>query len=158
MEGIAKLLIGIICAAILAACGGGKDKAKELIELSGVDRQYSVIVEMATMGYGSRYPTLDRSQVRDAVRENVTLDLIKQTMIDVYANHFDEDELDLMIQAQNHPDQAMNIIMGSKDGRALAMKVVEVQKAMMKDMEEAMAENDNAIVDALDDLKGRARG
>ncbi|MHA6163471.1 hypothetical protein [Pseudomonas sichuanensis] len=155
---IGKLLVAIGCAALLSACGSSEDKAKELIEISGADQQYGLLVEMATSGYASRYPMLEQEQVRSVIRDNVSQQDMKQAMIDVYADHFDEDELELMIQAQKRPNQAMQIILGSKDGRALALKVVEIQKTMMKDMQEAMADSDDSIVDALDDLKDRAKG
>jgi hypothetical protein len=151
---IGKATLAVLFAAALAGCGGSKDKAEELIEASGLTKQYGTIVEIASAGYASRYPMLEREQIRNVVRKNIDPDELKSQMVDVYADHFNNDELELMIQANKHPEQAMAIILGSKEGRALAEKVMKVQKAIAQDMQESMADSDDAIVDALDDLKG----
>ncbi|MCL8304917.1 MULTISPECIES: hypothetical protein [Pseudomonas] len=146
------------CAAMLTGCGSSKDKAEELIKTTGLTEQYGVIVDIASSAYANQYPMLGREQIRNVVRQNLPQDALKDAMVEVYADHFDDDELDLMIRANQHPEQAMAIILGSKDGRELALKVVEVQKTMMQDMQDAMSDNDEAIVDALDDLKDQAEG
>ncbi|MFV3382829.1 MULTISPECIES: hypothetical protein [Pseudomonas] len=146
------------CAAMLTGCGSSKDKAEELIKTTGLTEQYGVIVDIASSAYATQYPMLGREQIRNVVRQNLPQDALKDAMVEVYADHFDDDELDLMIRANQHPEQAMAIILGSKDGRELALKVVEVQKTMMQDMQDAMSDNDEAIVDALDDLKDQAEG
>ncbi|MDR0210884.1 MAG: hypothetical protein LBJ33_17225 [Pseudomonas putida] len=146
------------CAAMLTGCGSSKDKAEELIKTTGLTEQYGVIVDIASSAYATQYPMLGREQIRNVVRQNLPQDALKEAMVEVYADHFDDDELDLMIRANQHPEQAMAIILGSKDGRELALKVVEVQKTMMQDMQDAMSDNDEAIVDALDDLKDQAEG
>ena len=152
------LVMAAACAAMLTGCGSSKDKAEELIKTTGLTEQYGVIVDIASSGYATQYPMLGRDQIRNVVRQNLPQDALKEAMVEVYADHFDDDELDLMIRANQHPEQAMAIILGSKDGRELALKVVEVQKAMMQDMKDAMSDNDEAIVDALDDLKNQAEG
>jgi hypothetical protein len=63
-----------------------------------------------------------------------------------------------MIRANQHPEQAMAIILNSKQGRDLAQKVMTIQTTIAKDMQDAMADRDEAIVDTLDDLKDEARG
>ena len=146
------------CAAMLTGCGSSKDKAEELIKTTGLTEQYGVIVDIASSAYATQYPMLGREQIRNVVRQNLPQDALKDAMVEVYADHFDDDELDLMIRANQYPEQAMAIILGSKDGRELALKVVEVQKTMMQDMQDAMSDNDEAIVDALDDLKDQAEG
>jgi hypothetical protein len=152
------LVMAAACAAMLTGCGSSKDKAEELIKTTGLTEQYGVIVDIASSAYATQYPMLGREQIRNVVRQNLPQDALKEAMVEVYADHFDDDELDLMIRANQHPEQAMAIILGSKDGRELALKVVEVQKTMMQDMQDAMSDNDEAIVDALDDLKDQAEG
>ncbi|MBF8756924.1 hypothetical protein IRZ57_17235 [Pseudomonas guariconensis] len=152
------LVMAAACAAMLTGCGSSKDKAEELIKTTGLTEQYGVIVDIASSAYATQYPMLGREQIRNVVRQNLPQDALKDAMVEVYADHFDDDELDLMIRANQHPEQAMAIILGSKDGRELALKVVEVQKTMMQDMQDAMSDNDEAIVDALDDLKDQAEG
>lgn len=152
------LVMAVACAAMLTGCGSSKDKAEELIKTTGLTEQYGVIVDIASSAYATQYPMLGREQIRNVVRQNLPQDALKEAMVEVYADHFDDDELDLMIRANQHPEQAMAIILGSKDGRELALKVVEVQKTMMQDMQDAMSDNDEAIVDALDDLKEQAEG
>lgn len=152
------LVMAVACAAMLTGCGSSKDKAEELIKTTGLTEQYGVIVDIASSAYATQYPMLGREQIRNVVRQNLPQDALKEAMVEVYADHFDDDELDLMIRANQHPEQAMAIILGSKDGRELALKVVEVQKTMMQDMQDAMSDNDEAIVDALDDLKDQAEG
>lgn len=58
-----------------------------------------------------------------------------------------------MIEANKHPDQAMKIIMGSKDGMKLAKKTMEVQVDLQRDMAKAFEDRDEDIVDELDDLQ-----
>ncbi len=72
---------------------------------------------------------------------------MKDTLVQVYADHFDADELELMIEASKHPDQAMKIIMGSKDGMKLAKKTMEVQVDLQRDMAKAFEDRDEDIVD-----------
>ncbi|WP_439879039.1 hypothetical protein [Pseudomonas prosekii] len=153
-----KVTLAVWLAAALAGCGGSKDKAEELIEVSGLTKQYGTIVDIASAAYASRYPMLEREQVRNVVRDNIDPDQLKSDMVDVYADHFDNDELDLMIRANQHPEQAMAMIVGSKEGRALAEKIMKVQTTIAKDMQEAMADSDEAIIDDLDDLKDEQKG
>lgn len=155
---IKKITLAVVCATLLAGCGSGKDKAEELVEVSGLDKQLGPIIEIATSGYASRYPMLEREQIRNVVREHVDQEEIKDAIVEVYADHFDEDELDLMIRAGKHPDQAMSIILGSKEGRALAEKVVSVQSTLSKEIEEALADSDEAVQEDLDDLKDEVQG
>jgi len=63
-----------------------------------------------------------------------------------------------MIRANQHPEQAMAIILTSKQGRDLAEKVMSIQTTIAQDMRDAMTDSDEAIVDALDDLKDEAQG
>ncbi|WP_282411093.1 hypothetical protein [Pseudomonas sp. PS02303] len=153
-----KITLAVLLAAALAGCGASKDKAEELIETSGLTKNYSTIVEMASASYASRYPMLEREQIRNVVRDKLDPEELKSEMVDIYADHFDNDELDLMIRANKHPEQAMAIILGSKQGRALAEKVMEVQKTIAQDMQEAMVDSDDAIIDALDDMKDELKG
>lgn len=156
--GIRKVALAVLCASVLAGCGSSNDKAQELVEASGLTKQYGVLVEMATSGYASRYPMLEREQIRNVVRENLDQEELKETVVEIYADHFDDDELDLMIRANQHPEQAMAMILGSKSGRALAEKVMKVQGSVAQDMQEAMADSDEAIIEALDDLKDELAG
>ncbi|CAI8738780.1 hypothetical protein [Pseudomonas sp. fls2-241-R2A-110] len=152
--GMRKLTLAVLFAAALAGCGGSKDKAEELIEVSGLTKHYSTIVEIASASYASRYPMLEREQIRNVVRDKLDQDELKSKMVDIYADHFDDEELELMIRANKHPEQAMAIILGSKEGRALAEKVMDVQKTISQDMQKSMVNSDDAIIDALDELKG----
>jgi hypothetical protein len=154
LMGMRKLTLAVLFAAALAGCGGSKDKAEELIEVSGLTKHYSTIVEIASASYASRYPMLEREQIRNVVRDKLDQDELKSKMVDIYADHFDDEELELMIRANKHPEQAMAIILGSKEGRALAEKVMDVQKTISQDMQKSMVNSDDAIIDALDELKG----
>ncbi|VEF11484.1 Uncharacterized protein conserved in bacteria [Pseudomonas fluorescens] len=153
-----KVTLAAMLAMALTGCGGSKDKAEELVEASGMTKQYGSMVEMASAGYASRYPMLEREQIRNFVRENIDPDDLKNMVVEIYADHFDNDELDLMIRANQHPEQAMAIILTSKQGRDLAEKVMSIQTTIAQDMRDAMTDSDEAIVDALDDLKDEAQG
>lgn len=153
-----KVTLAAMLAMALTGCGGSKDKAEELVEASGMTKQYGSMVEMASAGYASRYPMLEREQIRNVVRENIDPDDLKNMVVEIYADHFDNDELDLMIRANQHPEQAMAIILTSKQGRDLAEKVMSIQTTIAQDMRDAMTDSDEAIVDALDDLKDEAQG
>ncbi len=153
-----KITLAVLLATALAGCGGSKDKAQELVEASGMTKQYGSMVEMVSSAYASRYPMLEREQIRNVVRENIDPEDLKDKVVEIYADHFDNDELDLMIRANQHPEQAMAIILTSKKGRDLAEKVMTIQTTITKDMQEAMADSDEAIIDALDDLKDEAQG
>ncbi|SMQ23253.1 hypothetical protein SAMN04488483_0870 [Pseudomonas helmanticensis] len=153
-----KITLAVLLATALAGCGGSKDKAQELVEASGMTKQYGSMVEMVSTAYASRYPMLEREQIRNVVRENIDPEDLKDKVVEIYADHFDNDELDLMIRANQHPEQAMAIILTSKKGRDLAEKVMTIQTTITKDMQEAMADSDEAIIDALDDLKDEAQG
>ncbi|QAX85372.1 hypothetical protein C2E19_16590 [Pseudomonas sp. DTU12.3] len=153
-----KITLAVLLATALAGCGGSKDKAQELVEASGMTKQYGSMVEMVSTAYASRYPMLEREQIRNVVRENIDPEDLKNKVVEIYADHFDNDELDLMIRANQHPEQAMAIILTSKKGRDLAEKVMTIQTTITKDMQEAMADSDEAIIDALDDLKDEAQG
>lgn len=153
-----KITLPVLFLLAMVGCGGSKDKAKELIEVSGLTKYYSTIVDSASIGYASRYPMLEREQIRKVVREKIGQDKWKSKMVDIYADHFNADELELMIRANKHPEQAMAIILSSKEGRALAEKVMRVQSDVAQDMQEAMVDSDKAIIDALDDLKDELKG
>lgn len=156
--GMKKIMLAVLAAAALAGCGGNKDKAQAFVESSGMTKQYTSMVETASSGYASRYPMLEHEQIRNVVRENIDPDDLKGMVVEIYANHFNSDELDLLTRANQHPEQAMTIILSSKKGRDLAEKCMAVQSTLAKDMRDAMADSDEAIIDALDDLKDQAQG
>jgi hypothetical protein len=158
MNIITKWTLAAVCAALLAGCGSSEDKAEELLKTMQLDSQYQMIVQASTAGYASKFSDVPRDKIKKVIEEHLPKKLIKQTFIDVYADHFDSDELQLMIDANKHPEKAMAIIMGSKDGIKLAKKSVEVQADLQKDMAEAFKERDEDIIDDLNDLQDEARG
>jgi len=153
MNALSKWTLTALNAALLAGCGSSTDKAEELVKAMDVDTQYNSIVTMTTSGYSTKYPELQSSQIRQIIEKNLPKDLIHDSLVEVYADHFNSDELDLIIKANNNPQQAMAIIMGSKNGQALAMKSVKVQGELQRDIAKALEGADEDIVDDLDDLK-----
>lgn len=120
MTNVSKWAITALCSVLLAGCGSSQDKAEELVKLMGMDVQYKMVVQVATSGYASKYREVAPEKIKAVIEDNISQDLLKDTLVQVYADHFDADELELMIEANKHPDQAMKIIMGSKDGMKLA--------------------------------------
>ncbi len=153
-----KWAISALCAALLAGCGSSQDKAEELVEKMGLDSQYKMVVQMATAGYATKYREVAPEKIRAVIEDNISQDLLKETLVEIYADHFDADELELMIKANKNPAEAMKIIMGSKDGIKLAQKSVQVQAELQQDMAKAFADRDEDIIDELDDLQKEARG
>jgi len=158
MNTFAKWTLTALSAALLAGCGSSTDKAEELVKAMDVDTQYKSIVMMTTSGYSRKYPELQSSQIKQVIEKNLPKDLIHDSLVEVYADHFSSDELDLIIKANKNPQQAMAIIMGSKDGQALALKSVKVQGELQKDIAKALEGADEDIVDDLDDLKKESKG
>jgi aminopeptidase N len=158
MTYVSKWAITAICSVLLAGCGSSQDKAEELVELMGLDGQYKMVVQVATTGYASKYREVAPEKIKAVIEDNISQDLLKDTLVQVYADHFDADELELMIEANKHPDQAMKIIMGSKDGMKLAKKSMEAQVDLQRDMAKTFEDRDEDIVDELDDLQKEARG
>lgn len=158
MTNVSKWAITALCSVLLAGCGSSQDKAEELVKLMGMDVQYKMVVQVATSGYASKYREVAPEKIKAVIEDNISQDLLKDTLVQVYADHFDADELELMIEANKHPDQAMKIIMDSKDGMKLAKKTMEVQVDLQRDMAKAFEDRDEDIVDELDDLQKEARG
>ena len=158
MTNVSKWAITAFCSVLLAGCGSSQDKAEELVKLMGMDVQYKMVVQVATSGYASKYREVAPEKIKAVIEDNISQDLLKDTLVQVYADHFDADELELMIEANKHPDQAMKIIMGSKDGMKLAKKSMDVQVDLQRDMAKAFEDRDEDIVDELDDLRKDARG
>ena len=153
-----KWAISALCAALLAGCGSSQDKAEELVEKMGLDSQYKMVVQMATAGYATKYREVPPEKIRAVIEDNISQDLLKETLVEIYTDHFDADELELMIKANKNPADAMKIILGSKDGIKLAQKSVQVQAELQQDMAKAFADRDEDIIDELDDLQKEARG
>lgn len=158
MTSVSKWAIMAFCSMLLAGCGSSQDKAEELVKLMGMDVQYKMVVQVATSGYASKYREVAPEKIKAVIEDNISQDLLKDTLVQVYADHFDADELELMIEANKHPDQAMKIIMSSKDGMKLAKKSMDVQVDLQRDMAKAFEDRDEDIVDELDDLRKDARG
>lgn len=158
MNILSKWTLTALSVALLAGCGSSTDKAKELVKAMDVETQYRSIVMMTASGYSRKYPELQSSQIKKVIEDNLPKDLIQDSLVEVYAEHFTADELDLIIKANKNPQQAMAIIMGSKDGQALALKSVKVQGQLQQDIAKALEGVDEDIVDDLDDLKDEAKG
>ena len=158
MMNASKWAISALCAALLAGCGSSTDKAEELVKVMGLDTQYKMVVQVATAGYSQKYRDVPSAKVRAVIEENIPQELLKDTLIEVYAEHFDADELELMIKANKNPANAMAVIMNSKDGMNLAKKAMEVQADLQRDMAKAFEDRDEDIIDELDDLQAEARG
>ncbi|WP_247293007.1 hypothetical protein [Pseudomonas violetae] len=157
MNNFTNWTLTAICAALLTGCGSSQDKAEELVEMMNVDANYGLIVQAAAAGYAPKFRDVKPDQIKTVVKDKIPLKFLKQTMVDVYADTFDSDELDLMIKANKNPANAMSIIMGSKDGQKLAMKAVRVQNDLQMDMAKAMQDKDEDILDELNDLQDEAR-
>jgi flagellar biosynthesis/type III secretory pathway protein FliH len=123
-----------------------------------MDAQYSMIVQASIAGYASKYGDVPKDQIKKVVEEHLTKKMLTQTMADVYAKNFDADELQMMIDANKHPETAMAKIMGSKDGMKLAQKAMQVQGELQSDMVKAFQAHDKDITEALDGLQEEARG
>lgn len=155
---ISKWAATVLCAALLVGCGSSKDKAEELVQVMGLDTQYKMVVQVATAGYSTKYRELSSDQIKTVIEDNISKELLKDTLVEVYSDHFDADELELMIEANKHPENAMAVIMGSKDGMKLAKKSMEVQVDLQRDVAKAFKDRDEDIIDELDDLQKEARG
>jgi hypothetical protein len=158
MNNISKWTLATLCAAVLAGCGSSKDKAEELVKVMDLDSQYKMVVQLSTAGYSTKYRDVPAAQIKKVIEDNIPKKLLKDTLVEVYAEHFDSDELELMIEANKHPENAMAVIMGSKGGMKLAKKSIEVQADLQRDMAKAFEDRDEDIVDELDDLQKEARG
>jgi aminopeptidase N len=158
MANASKWAITALFAALLTGCGSSSDKAEELVKMMGLDAQYKMVIQVATAGYSQKYHDVPPAKIKAVIEENISQDLLKETLIEVYSNHFDADELELMIEANKHPAEAMSIIMKSKDGMKLAKKAMEVQVDLQRDMAKSFEDRDEDIVDELDDLQKEARG
>jgi uncharacterized protein YjaG (DUF416 family) len=117
-----------------------------------------MIVQVATAGYAQKYHDVSSAKIKAVIEENISQDVLKDTLVEVYAKHFDADELELMIEASKKPANAMAIFMESKDGMKLAKKSMEVQADLQHDMAKAFKDRDEDIIEALDDLQKEARG
>lgn len=158
MNIISKWTLAALCAAILAGCGSSQDKAEELIKVTHMDAQYSMIVQASIAGYANKYSDVPKDQIKKVVEKHLTKKMLMQTMADIYAETFDADELQLMIDANKHPETAMEKIMGSKDGMKLAQKAMAMQGELQTSMVKAFKDKDEDITEALDDLQEEARG
>lgn len=155
---ISKWAMTALCATLLVGCGSSKDKAEELVKVMDLDTQYKMVIQVATAGYSSKYRDLSSAQIKTVIEDNIPKELLNDTLVEVYADHFDADELELMIEANKHPEKAMAVILGSKGGMDLAKKSMEVQSELQRDMAKAFEDRDEDIVDELDDLQKEARG
>lgn len=157
MINVSKWVFTALCTALLAGCGSSQDKAEELVEMMGLDGQYQTVLQIATTGYATKYREVAPEKIRAVIEDNISQKLLKDTLVQVYADHFEADELELMIQANKHPEQAMKIIMGSKDGIKLAKRSMEIQVDLQRDMAKAFEDRDEDIVDELEALRKEAR-
>lgn len=157
MNTLSKWTLTALSTALLSGCGSSTDKAEELVKAMDVETQYKSIIMMSSSIYSRQYPELQSSQIKKVIEKNLPKELIQESLVEVYAEHFSADELDLIIKANKNPQQAMAIIMGSKDGQALALKSVKVQGQLQQDIAKALEGVEDDIIDDLDDLKDDAK-
>lgn len=158
MNHVSKWTLTALCALLLAGCGSSEDKAEELVKVMDLDAQYTMVLEVSTADYATRYPDVPPAKIKKVIEDNIPKKLLKETLIEIYADHFDSEELELMIEANKHPEKATKLILGSEVGMKLAKKSVEVQVDLEKDMAKALEDRDEDIIDELDDLQEEARG
>lgn len=158
MMNVFKLAITALGASLLVGCGSSTDKAEELVKVMGLEAQYKMVIQVATAGYVSKYRELPPEKIKAVIEENITQEVMKDALVSVYADHFDADELELMIEANKKPEQAVKVIMGSKGGIELAKKSMAVQVDLQRDIAKAFEDRDEDIIDELDDLRKDARG
>lgn len=156
---ITRWTLMTLLAALLAGCGSSStDKAQELADAMDMDAQYTRVVEMTSASYIPKFRNVPHAKIKEVIREYVTQDDLKEVIVEAYASRFDADELDLIIKATENPANAMTLIMGSKDGRALGQKSLKVQNDLMAEIAEAFSDVEEEILEDLTNLNEEARG
>lgn len=155
MNNILKWTMMALCASLMVGCGSSKDKAEELIKVLD---PYKMILMITMSSYTTKYPGLPVDQIKKTVEKNLTKEMINDTLVEVYADHFDSAELEILIEATKNPQNAMAIVSGSKGGLDLAKKAAKVQSELQSDIAKALKGVDEDIVGELDDLQKKTRG
>ena len=150
--GLRTISFAVLLAVVLTACGGSKDKARELVESTRYD-DFESRLDVLLEFFNSHYWALPTDTIREVVTKNLDREATKNQIIDVYADHFNEEELDVMIRANNKSlEETESILSSTQEGRALFDRVVEVQAVVDQVIEDAAKAQTTAIVEALDKL------
>jgi hydroxypyruvate isomerase len=147
-----KITFVVLLAVALAACGGSKDKARELVESTRDDGFESRMDDLMKV-FSSHYWALPDDTIRETVVEKLDMEGIRSLIVDVYADHFNNEELEVMIRANNKSlEETESILSSTEEGRALFDRVVEVQAVIDQVTEDAMKARTTAVIESLDKL------
>ncbi|CAI8928900.1 MULTISPECIES: hypothetical protein [Pseudomonas] len=152
-----KLTLAILLSVTLSACGAGKDKARELIEASPANDKFQAIVDMAVQHYSPRFEDVMDQDIYDVVMAKIDLNELKSMAVDLYAAHFSDEEMDVMMRANRNPEKAESILSSSSEGQALLDKVLEVQEISDQQTHDKLLAWDSVIVDTLTKMNDDAR-
>ncbi|BBP70311.1 hypothetical protein PHLH6_23150 [Pseudomonas sp. Seg1] len=139
-----------LLATSMSACGGSKEKARELTELGTFREDYDTLVQNAMQAYSPRYSMVMDEEIRKVVEDYIPFEKIKDLRIEAYAAHLQADELDAAIRAHDHPEQAQSTFADTPEGRGFSDKIFDADEAAQQAFQNEFKERDPAIVKKLD--------
>ena len=146
----------LLLATSLTACGGSKDKARELVDISGAFKEhYDEVVETVMRNYSPRYMAVMDEEIREVVEDKVPFDEIRNLRIDTLAAHLQPDELNAAIRAHDNPAQGRDILNNTPEGRSFLDKIFDAEDSVENTFQALLKEREPAILKALDKINDK---
>ncbi len=154
--GMRTAALVLLLATSLTACGGSKDKARELVDISGAFKEhYDEVVETTMRDYSPRYMAVMDEEIREVVEDKVPFDEIRNLRIDTLAAQLQPDELNAAIRAHDNPAQSKDILNNTPEGRAFLDKIFDAEDTVENTFQALLKEREPAILEALDKINNK---
>ncbi|WP_192560568.1 hypothetical protein [Pseudomonas allokribbensis] len=154
--GMRTAALVLLLATSLTACGESKDKARELVDISGAFKEhYDEVVETVMRDYSPRYMAVMDEEIREVVEDKVPFDEIRNLRIDTLAAHLQPDELNAAIRAHDNPAQSKDILNNTPEGRSFLDKIFDAEDSVENTFQALLKEREPAILKALDTINNK---
>lgn len=154
--GMRTAALVLLLATSLTACGGSKDKARELVDISGAFKEhYDEVVETVMRDYSPRYIAVMDEEIREIVEDQVPFDEIRNLRIDTLASHLQPEELNAAIRAHDNPAQGRDILNNTPEGQSFLDKIFDAEDSVENTFQALLKEREPAILKALDKINNK---
>lgn len=126
MQRFAKLLLPVLVASALAACGQKEDREDKIIANLPIQQAYENNVEKMASVLEQTHPRVPKEQIKEVLRRHLTVQDQHQDLFKLYSEkNFTDEEFDTIVEVTHDPVKARDLN-STEQGKQLSTKLTKL--------------------------------